>query len=712
MQGNIVGSVGGFFSEDPTAEDRGIYFSDSSGNSLAQLSSSGTGLSNPIIANVTSDTIVSQNQKTVLQFIDYTNGIDTNDGLAPVATADNFNRTGNWDASTASDTYHTWTMLQGTGANLQTAAGSPGTAIGVVPASAAYEMALQAGGMFEEISGSVQTDKIPGAGGLMNLLVLFRVRNNGAWSTNANYAAFLMQIPAGGGVPNLRLRRLIDGTPTDSANNAPADGLAWAANVNWNFRAQCYYNYVLQTNIIRGKFWKSTGTEPAAWDFNGTSAITFSDAELTQRAGQVGLSMNAGAYANTPITVTWSNFTYQLLDPDKLAADDSTTGVADTTYYYSPTSTGPVATLSQALRFVNHYNQANCFLIYHNGTDTPYESGTHVDGYVGGGFICITGANPTITGSLSFNGNSTQIHVSGLTLTDPGGGVGADAFATIVVNASRWLELCELRLHGNSNVNANILATNGSQAQVQRCQMNFAVTRCLLADQASVVWASANTGGGVTDSYRANAAVIFVDLSAPTGGVASGVGGKVFVTATTEAPASTSAGNTAPSTAKKNKTWNAIGASTYGMAYGTWSAGTVTQGSYGGSQNHKGMWQYPGGVQSTLSGKTINAAYITVKRANYGGTSGLQPVYLFSANVNNLTGGEPGITSGPTLLGSLAWGQTKTFKIPQAIANDLKTAVGGATRLLGLFQSDGDPYVICSGTGEFAGSGRLKVTYT
>ena len=48
----------------------------------------------------------------------------------------------------------------------------------------------------------------------------------------------------------------------------------------------------------------------------------------------------------------------------------------------------------------------------------------------------------------------------------------------------------------------------------------------------------------------------------------------------------------------------------------------------------------------------------------------------------------------------------------QAIANDLKTAVGGATRLLGLFQSDGDPYVICSGTGEFAGSGRLKVTYT
>lgn len=704
-----IGAYGldGSFGDD----DRGVQFQDSSGNSVGEVSiGEGVSFGQPIIGSVISDNIVSVQRATVQQFIDFTNGSDSNDGLAPVLLEDSFSHTAGTQVggTVMSDTYHTWALTQGIAANATWQAGP--IMQFVEGASVTHVISAQAGAMFEEQIVRFQVDKTP-TGAAARFHLWFRLFDKGSWASNQQGYLVRFIMPAGGGVvPQLLSAKYVDGTSTNitAATNVTGDPTIFAANTDWKMRAQVYYNYLTQTTTIRARAWKAANAEPTTWDITDSTDI---DDALFQRGGSVGLGPETTAITNPNITFKVSAWSYQLLDPDKIASDDGTAAYSD--LYYSPASTsGPVQSLGQALRALNQYNQGYNFLFWHNGSDLPIEQNTHVDGFVGSGSIFITGAGPTITGGLSFNGNSCFFHLGCLVLTDSGGGTGLDSDASILVNCSRHVEIHDVRIHSNSKVSDNVKFHQGSEGSVYRCQLNGAVNYCVEAREGSVVKCNANAGTGATNAYRASSSVIFMSGQAPNGGTSAAGSGKVFGSTTVDAPASAGGGSLPPTSSKVTKSWAAAGSATYGMQYGTWSSGEVTQGSYGGSQNHKGLWRYPAAVQSTLSGKTINAAYITIRRASYGGSSGQETIYLCSFNTSTLTGDPGAPISGPTAIGSLAWGQTKTFKIPSGIINDLKTASGGSTRCLGVFIASGNPYAILTGVNNFSGSGRLKVTYT
>jgi hypothetical protein len=64
------------------------------------------------------------------------------------------------------------------------------------------------------------------------------------------------------------------------------------------------------------------------------------------------------------------------------------------------------------------------------------------------------------------------------------------------------------------------------------------------------------------------------------------------------------------------------------------------------------------------------------------------------------------VLSGPTAIGSLAWGQTKTFNLGAQAPGIQGDLFGGTNRGLGVFQSDGAPYLILSP------NMKVKVTYS
>jgi hypothetical protein len=605
--------------------------------------------------------------------------------------------------------FHAWDIYEGTASKFTTDRTGGGRARMALGASDSLGIWARSGGMFDEVVTKVQADKIPATANL-RMGVVFRAHDQGGGLLNGYWARIL--VAAGGGVPTMDVLRLEGATSTVIATAvALPDGQNFAANADWSIRAQCFYDYEAGATTVRMKAWKSSGAEPSTWSYSvtedGSAAVHILN---YQRGGSIGFRTLTGAITNTILTVSYSAFTYKMLDPDLLAADSSSAAAGDYDMVF-PVGAEPYQTLERALRDVPSYNQARVFINYHNGWDVrgkglqeSDEPRTYLDGFVGGGEMFLTGAGGRIIGGLIINGCAHWIQSNGLIFSDSGGGNLVESDATIRVNASRHIEVINNRIQSNGVATRCINFTQSSGGIVRLTQLNGAA-RAVTAGEASVIQCYDNRGAGSTSGYQANSGIIMSQGSAPTGGSSASNSGKIFASVTNDAPTSTDGGTAPPTSTKRTKSWKAIGGSTYGLTFNTWSPGDATQGAYGGGQNHKGMWRFPDGVQSTLTGKTIDSGTITVRRLTTGGTSGPQPIYLFTANTNALSGGEPGITSGPVLLGSLAWGDSKTFRIPKSLLDDLKTAVGGKTRLLGLYQSDGSPYVICGP------QPVLKVTY-
>jgi hypothetical protein len=333
-----------------------------------------------------------------------------------------------------------------------------------------------------------------------------------------------------------------------------------------------------------------------------------------------------------------------------------------------------------------------------------------MDGFVGGGKLIITaGAGAVITGTLNVVGSSHFVRIAGCVVTDDNSAADEATNATILVNTSRHVEVVMCQLQGNNpNAQYNVAFIQGSEGNVTNCQLNGASSATVRATEASIIKCEDNKGNG-PQSYNSSASIIFKNGTWPTGGGATGSQG-IIITAggigpaidTPATPAGDASGNQGPTSTKKTKTWAAAAGSTYGLSYNTWSGGDVTQGSYGGSQNHKGLWRLPSGVAGTLGGKNIQAAYVTITRASYGGGSGAVAVMLATFNQNVLSGaGNPGVNDGPANVGALAWGQTKTFKIANSWVDYLK----GGGRTLGVYAASGSPYAI------FKNNLKLKVTY-
>ena len=109
--------------------------------------------------------------------------------------------------------------------------------------------------------------------------------------------------------------------------------------------------------------------------------------------------------------------------------------------------------------------------------------------------------------------------------------------------------------------------------------------------------------------------------------------------------------------------------------------------------NNRGIFTLPNGsINTFLSGATVlDGSTITLRRANSAGYSAAQTVYLCGTSHTSVGSGVPAVTKSYGALGTLAWGQQKTFTLPKAFVQDLKS---GTIKSVMFYTSDGSNYIL------------------
>ena len=134
---------------------------------------------------------------------------------------------------------------------------------------------------------------------------------------------------------------------------------------------------------------------------------------------------------------------------------------------------------------------------------------------------------------------------------------------------------------------------------------------------------------------------------------------------------SSGSGNVVPTTQTHTKTFNCTGLQTYQYAWSNWSTdGSCKQGAWGYGLRGGHMFFNNTDISSFIGNGKVESATITLTRANNGGQSGQSNVYLNNSSCTS-TNGTPSY-SNQTHLGTLAWGETKTFTLPVGMAEKLK----------------------------------------
>lgn len=133
-------------------------------------------------------------------------------------------------------------------------------------------------------------------------------------------------------------------------------------------------------------------------------------------------------------------------------------------------------------------------------------------------------------------------------------------------------------------------------------------------------------------------------------------------------------GQTKPSTPTTNNyaqnfAWTSH--KTYQYQWSNWGDSDCKQGSWGYGLRGGHMFFDIAAIRSFLSGTVLDGNTITLTRASSGGLSGASNVYINGSTCSSASG-TPSY-SNQTLLGTLAWGETKTFTLPKAIVQSLKS---------------------------------------
>ena len=108
---------------------------------------------------------------------------------------------------------------------------------------------------------------------------------------------------------------------------------------------------------------------------------------------------------------------------------------------------------------------------------------------------------------------------------------------------------------------------------------------------------------------------------------------------------------------------------TYAYQWSNWSDNDCKQGSWGYGLRGGHMFFDISTIRSQMRGTILDGNTITLTRANTGGISGGANVYINGSTCSSASG-TPSY-GGQTLLGTLAWGETKTFTLPKAIVQGL-----------------------------------------
>ena len=116
-------------------------------------------------------------------------------------------------------------------------------------------------------------------------------------------------------------------------------------------------------------------------------------------------------------------------------------------------------------------------------------------------------------------------------------------------------------------------------------------------------------------------------------------------------------------------TYNWTSHKTYQYKWSNWNDSDCKQGSWGYGLRGGHMFFDLSTIRSQMTGTIQDGNTITLTRANSGGNSGQSNVYINGSTCSSASG-TPSY-GGQTLLGTLAWGETKTFTLPKAIVQGL-----------------------------------------
>ena len=149
-----------------------------------------------------------------------------------------------------------------------------------------------------------------------------------------------------------------------------------------------------------------------------------------------------------------------------------------------------------------------------------------------------------------------------------------------------------------------------------------------------------------------------------------------------------------PSTSNQYKDFSFSDYGYYSEGYGNWNSigyKTIYQGDWGYG-NNRGIFTLPNSnISSFLSSSTVlDGNQITLQRENAGGYSSGQTVYLWGTTQTSASGSAPPLTKSYGALGTLAWGERKTFALPKAFVSDLKS---GTIKSVMFYTSNGGNYI-------------------
>lgn len=132
-----------------------------------------------------------------------------------------------------------------------------------------------------------------------------------------------------------------------------------------------------------------------------------------------------------------------------------------------------------------------------------------------------------------------------------------------------------------------------------------------------------------------------------------------------------SANPTPPPTGNQSYTYsyNWTSYKTYAYQWNNWSDNDCKQGSWGYGLRGGHMFFDLATIRSQMNGTILDGNTITLTRATSGGLSGDSNVYINGSTCSSPSG-TPSY-GGQTLLGTLKWGETKTFTLPKAIVQGL-----------------------------------------
>lgn len=236
--------------------------------------------------------------------------------------------------------------------------------------------------------------------------------------------------------------------------------------------------------------------------------------------------------------------------------------------------------------------------------------------------------------------------------------------------------------------------TNGRTHRVDFCDSACAI----YADQGSNVRDNDSCGNGSIAFYSLNASNIIFGSPDDNGYRPNGslrkVTGNIVDLGNRAVQNSFRVAPPIPPTSNQYKDFNFSDYGYYSEGYGNWNSigyKTIYQGSWGYG-NNRGIFTLPNSsINSFLANATVlDGSTITLQRENAGGYSSAQTVYLCGTTHTSAGGSAPPVTKSYGSIGSLAWGERKTFTLPKAFVNDLKS---GVIKSVLFYTSDGSNYI-------------------